>query len=494
MNTLKALSNLSMNAQFWAWAVFLTIARLIVLVFTEANLGPDEAQYWYWSQDFAFGYFSKPPFIAWVIGATTALFGNDEWAVRLAAPLFHLGVAGFLFAIARRLYDDHVGFWTGVAWLTLPGVLLSSFVITTDAPLLFFWSASLYLLFELLRADEKQQSTLVRAALLGAALGLAFLSKYAALYFLAALAICFVINRTIRDAFHWRAALACLIVFIAVITPNVIWNAQHDFQTVGHTVENANWSVSLFRPLNLISFWGAQFAVFGLFLAFALIGVANARFRKALRLESNSATLIVFALTPLIIVSAQALLSRAHANWAAAAYPATTILVVRGLIAARAVWAVKASIGAHSILLLFFSMGMLNLSLADKVGLAKATREIRGWEAQTAAIADRAEDFVAIMIDDRNLLGEMLYYRRDRSPNIVAWDPNARITNHYEAFIPYDPEKHSRVLFVTTRSDDAHVNYRFQNITPMGSIRQTIGADQSRQFHLFDVSGYQAPN
>ena len=32
-----------------------------------AELYPDEAQYWLWSRTLDFGYFSKPPMVAWTI-------------------------------------------------------------------------------------------------------------------------------------------------------------------------------------------------------------------------------------------------------------------------------------------------------------------------------------------------------------------------------------------------------------------------------------------
>ena len=75
----------------WAVGVSLMIAltRILALRHSSLDLLPDEAQYWSWSRHLAFGYFTKPPAIAWLIRATTALAGDDEWAVRLSAPLIH---------------------------------------------------------------------------------------------------------------------------------------------------------------------------------------------------------------------------------------------------------------------------------------------------------------------------------------------------------------------------------------------------------------------
>src|ERR1700736_6017691 len=75
----------------WAIAInlFIAFTRVLALRNSPLDLLPDEAQYWSWSHHLAFGYFSKPPVIAWLIWATTGLAGNNEWAVRLAAPLMH---------------------------------------------------------------------------------------------------------------------------------------------------------------------------------------------------------------------------------------------------------------------------------------------------------------------------------------------------------------------------------------------------------------------
>jgi hypothetical protein len=47
----------------------LTVMRLIGLKFSVVDMFFDEAQYWAWSREPAFGYFSKPPLLAWIIAA-----------------------------------------------------------------------------------------------------------------------------------------------------------------------------------------------------------------------------------------------------------------------------------------------------------------------------------------------------------------------------------------------------------------------------------------
>src|SRR5438128_9664247 len=102
----------------WALAAVATITalRLVWLAVQSAGLYPDEAQYWFWAQHLAFGYYSKPPLVAWVIALTTAMFGDSEFAVRLAAPLLHAITAGIVYAIGARLYDNRIGFWSALAY------------------------------------------------------------------------------------------------------------------------------------------------------------------------------------------------------------------------------------------------------------------------------------------------------------------------------------------------------------------------------------------
>jgi 4-amino-4-deoxy-L-arabinose transferase-like glycosyltransferase len=101
--------------------IVMTWVRIEALRLSPIGLYFDEAQYWTWSRTFDWGYFTKPPLIAWVIGATTALAGTDaEWAIRLGAPLAHAVAAIALFVLGRAMYGAWAGFWAGVGYLVLP--------------------------------------------------------------------------------------------------------------------------------------------------------------------------------------------------------------------------------------------------------------------------------------------------------------------------------------------------------------------------------------
>ena len=173
----------------------------------------------------------------------------------------------------------------------------------------------------------------------------------------------------------------------------------------------------------------------------------------------------------------------------ASAFPALIILTIHALFTARRGWLVYLHTALGLFVSFLFIFAVTNFSLVDAAGLSRASRDIRGWEQLTQAIAADAKAYDAIVIDDRSLMGAMLYYNRETTLQIVALDPNMRIDTHYEAFNAFDPNRHKQVLFVTSRSDDAHVNYRFTDITPLGPKTVMFG-DQERTYHLFVLSGF----
>ena len=70
--------------------VAVAMLRSIGIILSPLELGVDEAQYWLWSTEFDFGYYTKPPLTSWIIGISHQLFGHHVWAVRLPAPWLHL--------------------------------------------------------------------------------------------------------------------------------------------------------------------------------------------------------------------------------------------------------------------------------------------------------------------------------------------------------------------------------------------------------------------
>lgn len=230
---------LALAAALTALAAF----RLVALALNGTDLHMDEAQYWDWAQQPAFGYFSKPPLLAWIIAATTAVCGDGEFCVRLPAVVLHLVTAALVYAVARRLYTPLVAMLSALAYALLPAVSLSSGIITTDIPLLAAWALALLAFTGLLERPNAPD-----AILLAIALGLGLNAKYAMAYFILCAAIYFAIAPAARKLLRTPHLWLALVAGLAMIAPNVLWNIDNGFVTFSHTADNAKWGGIPFHP------------------------------------------------------------------------------------------------------------------------------------------------------------------------------------------------------------------------------------------------------
>lgn len=419
----------------------LGLVRLIGLYFSPINLHGDEAQYWAWSREFDWGYFSKPPMIAWVIGASTAVFGNAEWAVRISSVILHPIIAYMLFRTARFMYKDDMGdhmgartgFWAACLYFLMPAVWLSSGIVSTDVPLLLCWVLGLNAWVHL-----RETATMRWALLLGMAIGFGMLSKYAMLFFLPALVLCTIFDTKTRRALLSLCGLLVGALILAILAPNIWWNIQHDFATITHTAANANLKGIPFHPLELLGFWGNQIGVFGSVLLVLLIMALRAALLG--KLEHKTLLLVLFVLSPLAVISLEALLSRANANWAVTAYMAGSILVARyGL--AHWPWFTKAGIWVNVVVGCILTVAALVPSFANMAGQANAFKRVRGWPQTEAIIAVAANAghagraFVGIATDNRLVFYDLLYYgiETDTGLPLRMWRNTSRIIHHAEA-------------------------------------------------------------
>ncbi len=405
-----------------------TAARVAVLWFDHKQLFVDEAQYWFWGQHLAWGYFSKPPLIGWLIRAATELAGSDaRFWVRLPAPLLHGVTAMLLGTIAARLGGGRAGVWTVGVYLSLPLIAVGSLLMTTDT--LMFPFLTLALLAWLLAAERRRARW---ALLAGAALGVAFLAKYAALYYGAAAAVAALLMPAYRPG--RRAALAAAGAFGLVVAPNLIWNATNGLITLQHTLDNIDWARDPGTRVGLElgelgEFVGAQFVVFGPIFLVVLVALGLRWRRQAAPVR----LLLVFSLPIILLLVAQAAVSRAYANWAASAYLAGTVAVVLALWPHRRGWlAAGISFNAAVAVAVAAVVVIPPDRLPDRVRAAAMDRYLGRVELSHALIeAARSHGLDTIVSDDREVLADLFYTGRDSAIAFRAVPPEGRPPNHY---------------------------------------------------------------
>jgi 4-amino-4-deoxy-L-arabinose transferase-like glycosyltransferase len=416
---------------FTAW-------RIIWLCYDRTDLFVDEAQYWLWSQHLDFGYYSKPPMIAWVIAAMTGMASsNDIFWIRLCGPLLHAINALMLMAAARRLVDRDVAGWVGASYIAIPAVALSSYMFSTDVPLVFFIALALWAYLGL-----TEQRSLKLALLMGIGVGCAFLSKYAILFLLPGGALALILIPKARIGVR---DFALAVVAAAVIAaPNLVWNYLNGGATVKHTESIARWDQMALQPLKALEFFGAQFGVMGPILFAAMVWAAIRMLQGRNSPEEN--LLVWLSLPVVLLITLQALIAKAEANWAASAYVAGTVIAV-WLLARR--WPSGLTI---SLVL----TGAISLALpvaaafptAIPVGLVKRNLGRSDISLQAAQLA-RANMLTTIVSDNRDMLADLFHSLRDETLEIFARPPQGFPQNYYEQVYAFGWEVNENVLYLT---------------------------------------------
>jgi 4-amino-4-deoxy-L-arabinose transferase-like glycosyltransferase len=423
--------------------VCLLIARLVALYITPLELGVDEAQYWVWSQDLSFGYYSKPPLIAWIIGISHALFGHSSFGVRVFAPIIQFIITLILWRCAYRLYDDNpragkIARIAALLWALMPAVSLGSAVISTDTPMLLFWCIALYLL---LPSNSVTHLSSRKFLLAGLVVGFAMLSKYAGAYFLLCSAIWLVTGHVSSYSKRFVCLLTLLSGSLLVMMPNLIWNLENGLVTIIHLSENANLSLPSYSLAGVIDFWQAQIFVFG---PLSLVCFFAAIFRW----QKHSLFLLIFCLPVLVIISIQAYLKEANANWAIAAYPAATLLVAGWL------GNFSRQTLSHATIFINALIGIIIISVTVTGQLGSLTpesdplRRVRGWQALSADLEKQIEiNNARTIIADRRATAAILKWYFYKDPvQITVYDSDNHPGNHFELKFSYNAVSPSPII------------------------------------------------
>jgi hypothetical protein len=277
------------------------------------------------------------------------------------------------------------------------------------------------------------------AALLGAAVGTGLMAKYAMIYFPLSAALAALLLPSARIA--WRdAALAAVVAFL-LVAPNLAWNAANQFATLHHTADNADWRGPALDLAGLAEFLAGQFAVDGpvLFAAY-LAGLCRHG-------DPTRRYLALMSLPILAIVSVQALVSGANANWAAAAHLAalvlaTAVLAPRPRLLALGLGinlAVTAALPVAAVFADSWRAGG-NLVLHRYVGQSALSRH-------AGAIA-RENGLDTLVSGSRGMLAAFFYTLRDSGLAIYAEPEQGFPPHHYAQKHPLPPGG-GEVLYVT---------------------------------------------
>jgi len=319
----RAASASALRRWFWT-ALAVTLAVRFSLAWWLPITG-DEAYFTYWGESPDLGFYDHPPMVGWLLAALLEL-AHAKVVLRLPVVVLPAIVALGMVWLARALASGSrssatassataedaaaLGYAAALAWLLVPAQVLNV-AITTDTPLAFFSFLSVAAF-----ALAVQRRSRVAFVAAGAALGLAFLSKYlAVLLGLAYLAFTLAVRREGR----WRDLAIVCAAALPFALVNVAWNYEHCWANLLFNVYNRHGDAGFawHKPL--------LFAAFVVYVSSPILVWQLARGAPAVRsaaAEPAVAALVGCAAAPLMVLAALSPVKTIGLHWLLSFMPA----------------------------------------------------------------------------------------------------------------------------------------------------------------------------
>ena len=239
---------------------------LVVELAVSARYGlhRDELYFLSCARHLAWGYVDQPPLVPAVAWLMNALVGPFAWALRLLPALAGAAAVVLSGLMARELGGGRCAQTIATVAAATSAELLAAFhLLSTTAFDCLFWELICWLTLRLLRTREARLLVAI-----GAVTGVALLNKWNVVFLAAALAVGLACGHHRRLLWSKHALIGAVVV-LAILSPDLIWNAQHEWAQVAmlrslHS-ENSTLGAS-------VVFLPAQLIVVGPVLAFLWIG------------------------------------------------------------------------------------------------------------------------------------------------------------------------------------------------------------------------------
>jgi len=197
------------------------------------NLFYDESYYWEWSRRLDFGFYDHPPMVAYMIFLTTSLGGYNEFFVRLGSAILGLGTVFLAYQTGRRMFGWLAGALAALLICLVRPFIMISCMATPDSLHAFFWSLTLYFVFQAASTGKSRYWYMT-----GIAVGLGLLSKYACMLAIPSIFLFLLLSGNHRKWIFRKEFYIIIFVALIVFIPNLLWNATHGWVSLRYQLEH----------------------------------------------------------------------------------------------------------------------------------------------------------------------------------------------------------------------------------------------------------------
>ena len=372
----------------------------------------------------------------WLLNVYTLFFGNSFESLKYFPLIIYFFTSYVVYLFVDELYQDkELAKISGLSFYLLPSVSFSSFLISTDVVLILFCSLSLLMILRI-----RSNPNIYNFVILGIFLGISFLTKYAAIYYLLSIVLIIFLDKKIQKSFvlHPLNTFVFLVCFSIIISPNLLWNIQNEWVTLSHTSDNAGLKridINFFRGLGFIS---SQAIMLGPLLFLFFIAII-----KRLKFNFQSKFLLIFSLPVFCIVLIESILVRANANWAAAGLIPFFVLMI---------YVVKQRFNkiilynnilnfCFCFLLFFLIASSPNLRVFDRISTVSSF----SYELEKDYLTKN--NF--LVVEDRLLYSSLAYHLREVNKKLLTpHNPKKNIKSHFHITHPLKPDHNKNFVYI----------------------------------------------
>ncbi len=197
----------------------------LILAFT-LGLGVDESYSISVAHDLKLSYFDHPPLHYWIVHLFMPLLGDGP-AARLPFILIFVATTWVLYLLTRQLFGAAAGLWAVLALNLSAFFTLAGDWVLPDGPLMLSLVAAAYAIARALFPHDTPPSPWRTWIIAGIWIGLAGLSKYHAILFVAGLLIFIVSMPRRRNLLRHPAPWVGALIALLIASPVIVWNAEH---------------------------------------------------------------------------------------------------------------------------------------------------------------------------------------------------------------------------------------------------------------------------
>ncbi len=483
-----------------ATGVLLTLIRFTLAGVIE--LLPEEAYYWTYSKHPALGYFDHPPMVAWIIAAGTALFGDTQLGVRFVTFWLWVASCWLLFLTGRLWFGKRTALAATLLFTLVPVYVGTGLIATPDAPVLFFWLATLYLISRALHTSRG-----VHWLLAGVTFGGALLSKYYAVLLAPSLLLFLLLSPTHRAWLRRPQPWLALPVALLVFSPVIIWNAQHEwasflFQSTRTAVPQKHTAEAV------LLFWVVQVVMlspllFVLFVCAAARGIQRGWWQR----DDRWNFVVSFSLPLFFLFVAASFKTEIRVNWTAPAFlsllPGAGAIALDGVYSADAPRAKRWRIGAGvAIVLSVVAIILGHTSLAWGFPKCFAYTRTGGWRAVARQVEGARQELArqtgqqpfVLGMDKYNIASELGFYLRqpEECVNIYAIGARGLGFRYWTDLRRFEGRPAVAVLSKLREDAMDELRRHFDHLDEPVSFHWRGRGAQSRELYLVHCRGYRA--